>query len=83
MTRLLYISVGLCTRQDTISYSFIYIVQKLENWGLGNWGPGNWDWDRETGDCGTRTGNRDRKTGTVELGNWGSGPWNSDWKPGP
>ena len=30
MTRLLYISVCLRTRQDTISYSFIYIVQKLE-----------------------------------------------------
>ena len=27
---LLYISVCLRTRQDSISYSFIYIVQKLE-----------------------------------------------------
>ena len=30
MTRLLYISVCLRTRQYTISYSFIYIIQKAE-----------------------------------------------------
>ena len=30
MTRLLYISVYLRTSQDTISYSFIYIIQKAE-----------------------------------------------------
>ena len=30
MTMLLYISVCLRTRQDTISYSFMYIIQKAE-----------------------------------------------------
>ena len=53
MTRLLYISVCLRTRRDTISYSFIYIVQKLWNWGLGNWGLGNCEsGDYETGKLG-------------------------------
>ena len=58
MTRLLYISVCLRTRQDTISYSFIYIVQKLgtvelrklKTVELRNWGPRNSEtiWDRGT-----------------------------------
>ena len=77
--RLLYVSVGLRTRQDTISYSFIYIVQKKR-------GPGNRDWDRGTGKLRNRgPWNRNRglqnwdrgtrKPGTVELGNRETGDW--------
>jgi len=88
MTRLLYISVGLRTRQDTISYSFIYIVQKKtgdRETGTGTVEPGNCetvelglgnrDWDCKIGtmELGLETG-----TETVELGN--RGPWNSNWK---
>jgi len=65
MTRLVYISVCLRTRQDTISYSFIYIVQK--NWKLGTvelrncgtpklWYSETMDRDRGT----SETGDRDR-----------------------
>ena len=69
MCRLLYISVCLRTRQDTISYSFIYIVQKLETGDRGTpkLGTGTVElrklWYSETMDSETM----DRDRGTPKL----------------
>jgi len=74
MTRLPYISVCRRTRQDTISYSFIYIVQKLGTVELRKlWNSETMDRDRGT----PKTGDRGTSE-TVELRNYGPGPWNSE-----
>ena len=70
MTRLLYISVCLRTRQDTISYSFIYIVQKLGTVELQNCGTPKL-WYSETRDSETivlRNYGPGRDRGTPKLG---------------
>jgi len=77
MTMLLYISVCLRTRQDTISYSFIYIVQKAEFQGKAG--------EHRTRIRGKQE-NRGLETGEVNQGK--TGDWNQgteirgtgDWK---
>ena len=66
MTRLLYISVCLRTRQGTISYSFIYIIQEAEfqDMRIGNRG-------LESGEQGTGTGERNQWNRGLESGESG------------
>ena len=89
MTMLLYISVCLRTRQDTISYSFIYIIQKAEFQGKNRGNIGLESGEQGTGIRGKQgTGNRRQKSGEkqgnrgLETGerNQGKNRGTGDWK---
>jgi len=71
ITRLLYISVCLRTRQDTISYSFIYIIQKAEfqDIRIGNRGLESGE---SRGNIGLESGENSGKQGNrrLETGDW-------------
>jgi len=84
MTRLLYISICLRTRQDTISYSFIYIIQnsefqdvRTENFRIQKVGiqktgfqkVGNWN-SENFRIQNRETGFQNRETGILKVGNW-------------